>query len=648
MRKVNFATRCLVTVAALLLTSTAFAFFFVTYLDPVDPRTIFEVGDGNSTPGDSGISNVNCDWNNLNPTTDPAAGFTNTPANPCVGDSGTGPLAYAFIVGSASEAIFTTGGSKDPNPISSWAWTQGSSPDKDTITNGYAASYRAPNGHKILTFGAERFAVNGDSNIGVWFFQAPVGPTCPNGGTFGVDCTKDGWSGAHTNGDILAVSAFTNGGSHPELDVYQWDSTCNKASYQSTAVGDCNATNLRKLFTGTSAGSGSTGLCVSGSPGCATVNQQATTIGWPYAAKFGNTSNVVPAAGFFEGGFDLTAIFGAVGSGTVPGCFSSFLVETRSSQSPSAVLKDFLAGSFPECSFTVSKSCACSTVDANTGTYTYGFGGTVVNTGGADLTNVTITDTIPGGATQTFTCATLATGATLNWPSNACSASAGATGTFTSTTKTGLTNTVTATASTGSSTITNSNGDVNHVVSASCLNTADSSPNCQVAGSIAVTKSCNTSLQLGSGDVQVKVNFSGLVGNVGSEGLKTVSLTEHSGTDSSGASVTGTVDSTISGSGILHCTSYGNGCVLNVGACTGLPSGKVGTATCTSNAADYSGNYIPTNATFLDGSGQPIAGRALFYDKVDASGVGVVSGATKTDNALAHCAVCPFGSCELQ
>ena len=71
------------------------------------------------------------------------------------------------------------------------------------MTNGYAAAYTAPvaGNHTVIVFGADRFSTSGDANIGIWFFQQGVGPA--PGGSF---------SGAHQNGDILLISAFTGGG----------------------------------------------------------------------------------------------------------------------------------------------------------------------------------------------------------------------------------------------------------------------------------------------------------------------------------------------------------------------------------------------------------------------------------------------------
>src|SRR5207253_6296126 len=90
-----------------------------------------------------------------------------------------------------------------------------------------------------------------------------------------------------------------------------------------------------------------------------TNSQVITDQTWSYLSKFGGSTNTIPVGAFFEGGADLTVLFGGIGAGTVP-CFSSFLLETRSAQTPSAVLKDFVLGSFPECKVSITKSCQCT------------------------------------------------------------------------------------------------------------------------------------------------------------------------------------------------------------------------------------------------------------------------------------------------
>ena len=66
-----------------------------------------------------------------------------------------GSLARSFVSGAASVAVFTTGASKDPLDVTGWKWKNGGTPDKDAITNGYAAAYQDPEGHLVLEFGAE-------------------------------------------------------------------------------------------------------------------------------------------------------------------------------------------------------------------------------------------------------------------------------------------------------------------------------------------------------------------------------------------------------------------------------------------------------------------------------------------------------------
>ena len=100
------------------------------------------------------------------------------------------------------QTFFTGGGSKDVNDIEQWNWTTNDeTPDKDQIQDAFAASY-TKDGDSFVYFGMDRYATEGTSDIGFWFFQSPVS-TNPDG-TF---------SGVHTPGDILVLSEFTNGGS---------------------------------------------------------------------------------------------------------------------------------------------------------------------------------------------------------------------------------------------------------------------------------------------------------------------------------------------------------------------------------------------------------------------------------------------------
>ncbi len=389
----------------------------------VAPASIFEL-DGNSFPQ----SPINCDWDLLN-----GGKTTNstTPTTPCSFNAA-GPGGYGFLVGAPGEPAFTTGGSKDSNDVSKWLWSLTSTPDKDTLTHGYGASYVAnADGDKVLVFGAERFAVNGDSNIGIWFFQQNVGIS---GGP-----SKGGFSGVHTPGDILIVSAFSGGGGTSTISVYQWAPAgspipCPNSNYPNiTTSGQlsppvCAATNLLALFFDQSVAEAST------SNAFAIVNSAPITIGWPYASKFGGNNSVVPTGGFYEGGIDLTSL---LPSGEGAPCFSSFLFETRSSQATNSVLKDFLVGSFPQCHVLVTKNYQCNSFTAD-GSFNYSYVGNVTNDGGGDLFNVQVTDTPVGSNTPvTYSCGNLprGTGAppSLLFPGPSCGQPSGTTNTFTTT-----------------------------------------------------------------------------------------------------------------------------------------------------------------------------------------------------------------------
>src|ERR1043165_7508202 len=94
---------------------------------------------------------------------------------------------------------FTTG-SKDPGLISTWGWVLGQTNDKGDISNAGAALI----GTKLVFFG-DRTAINGDAQIGFWFFQDNVAP-------IGTGESNSLFSGEHKIGDVLVLSNFTNGG----------------------------------------------------------------------------------------------------------------------------------------------------------------------------------------------------------------------------------------------------------------------------------------------------------------------------------------------------------------------------------------------------------------------------------------------------
>ena len=254
--------------------------------------------------------------------------------------------AYSFIADNAGTAtdptIFTGGGSKDDLDVPSWRQTTGSSPDKDELLNGYAARYG-----DHLYFGADRFAGNGSAQMGIWFFQNEVGPQA--GGTF---------TGAHKDGDVLILSDFTQGGATTTIRVFQWNGPDpTGCTQQQEDDGEClmgtgNINGTLELIGGSADAPAD---CVgppavpTNHPFCATVNATEITVPWPFFTKAAKPVPFkVPGGQFYEGGIDLGAF-----PHLSEQCFSSFLIETRSSPSVDAVLKDFVGGGFEACESSV-------------------------------------------------------------------------------------------------------------------------------------------------------------------------------------------------------------------------------------------------------------------------------------------------------
>jgi len=253
--------------------------------------------------------------------------------------------AFAFIpdnAGGTNDAtIFTGGASKDDLDIPGWRHTAGSSPDKDELLNGYAARYG-----DFMYFGADRYAGNGSAQMGIWFFQNDIGPVA--GGTF---------SGLHKDGDVLILSDFTQGGAATTIRVFRWngpddngDCTAQEQADLECIPGVGAIDGTLDLLAGTVDDPADCSLVPTNNPFCATVNTAAIDVPWPFFPKGAKGSGPfqVPDGQFYEGGIDLGAF-----PGLSQQCFASFLIETRSSPSVDAVLKDFVGGGFEACQSSV-------------------------------------------------------------------------------------------------------------------------------------------------------------------------------------------------------------------------------------------------------------------------------------------------------
>lgn len=262
----------------------------------------------------------------------------------------------ALVVDLSPASIFTQGGSKDEKDITEWMWKNGNVPDKDDLIEAFASVYVAPatggnvtQGDKLIYFGSNRLAVNGDAQIGFWFLQNPVvlGGNGNNASPF--EDGSVGGSVSHKVGDVLILSNFTNGGGETNIQVYEVTAIgpinpCPAGSVETSAMAGDVCTAL--LLEGTA---GENGVCNPGNgfpsdAACAATNGIAVDALDPdFIQKSGDDPGQYPIVGFFEGGLNLSAI------GLGNECFPTFAVETRSSQSITAVLKDFTLGSFERC-----------------------------------------------------------------------------------------------------------------------------------------------------------------------------------------------------------------------------------------------------------------------------------------------------------
>jgi uncharacterized repeat protein (TIGR01451 family) len=323
--------------------------------DRVTPSLLgaFEL-DGNAQTGvlgTSGSTTTSHDWDQV---------FTDagSPALHASGAFTRGPTSLALAGSFVSDEltgddIFTTGSTKDTLPVSGWLFKTGAPQPKDEITDAYAAAYTDPNsGHLLLYAGLDRFSNSGDSTAGFWFFKNPVGKST-NGIVGGSGAP---FTGTHSDGDVLLISNFTIGGSVSTIAVYKW--VGNDATGSLQLVGS----NAADTF--------------------AIVNSAPISVPWSYTAKTGQAG---PQAGeFLEEGVDLTDL-------GLNGCFSSFLAETRSSQSPTATLSDFVTGNFQLCSLAAPEFTGISKVGDS---ITYPL--TVQNTGASPLFIQSVSDTLLG------------------------------------------------------------------------------------------------------------------------------------------------------------------------------------------------------------------------------------------------------------
>ena len=232
--------------------------------------------------------------------------------------------------GNPKETQYDAG--KDTLDLSGWTRKDVSKvvPDKDNITDAFAKQYMVDHDgnpatpeHRVIYFGADRFANNGDAALGFWFFQQEVELTGTNG--FSPNHTARN-VGTGQRGDILIQADFVSGGKSSEIQIFEW-----------VGSGGSHGPLDELKF----AASNGTLVCTADDSACAITNNNPTASYWPYVPKAGS-AGTFPAESFYEGGIDITALVGDV-------CFNSFLANTRTSHSETADLKDLALGDFNTC-----------------------------------------------------------------------------------------------------------------------------------------------------------------------------------------------------------------------------------------------------------------------------------------------------------
>ena len=231
--------------------------------------------------------------------------------------------------------VFTTGGSKDDLDVSAWRHkTDQNSPPKDEILNAYAAKYTgSPAGDSILAFGADKYDTSGTAFIGAWFFKTAI--FAASDGRFRTANDPSAPLAVHSIGDVLVLLNFPGGGTNfAEKKVYEWvgvGGTCNApAALVNGVLCDISNTGQANSVEGLSN---------------LTTGPQAipnTCSAWSHTPKNGPVGTIQTNA-FFEGAINISDF------PALTACFASFMLETRSSDSVGAQLKDFVLGDFNTC-----------------------------------------------------------------------------------------------------------------------------------------------------------------------------------------------------------------------------------------------------------------------------------------------------------
>ena len=215
----------------------------------------------------------------------------------------------------SNDDIFTNG-SKFNDYISDLKWFDNSSPDKNDIDNAlYHVSRDAGNNQWIFISG-DRQSTNGTSYIDFELLQGSVVQN--NDGTFtGTPLASKANGGGRTENDIIISMEYTNGGTKPNVYIYQWMLSGTKWSYQLVTLAQLEANAF------------------------AETNRTGDELNVPYSV-FG--TNTYQQYAFVEAAVNVTYLLNQVtGGASCSGLkIKTLWVKTKASAAPTAALKDFI------------------------------------------------------------------------------------------------------------------------------------------------------------------------------------------------------------------------------------------------------------------------------------------------------------------
>ena len=214
---------------------------------------------------------------------------------------------FHFVDPYGGNDLTFAGGQKWFDNPNTWQWTGGKASSKTDINNVLLHITTDTNGHVWAVIAADRLSTSGDSYIDFEFLQNTL--TRNTNGYF----VSAGPNGGRTTNDLLLSLAFTGGGSGADFFVWRWQANGSGGFTYVDATASLPAGRVFAALNG-------------------------NTIAVPYGA-FGQT-NYAPNA-FAEAAVDLTALLGNFDPCLSVG-FKTIMVKTKSSQSSTASIEDFI------------------------------------------------------------------------------------------------------------------------------------------------------------------------------------------------------------------------------------------------------------------------------------------------------------------